>query len=415
MTTIHPGMRNWEDVAGWAESNTHMAQAIRECKERSILGLPYGRGGVDQRYISEGLIADLAPDDDLRRSQFPYLDAADVKAAYVTAEVYRLMEAGQVRDALDLAVAHLFVARQYCDREMQVEKTRSVQVLIDALANLRDVFYKYRESISQQQLTRIAVAEIPFLRPDRNHLFMPEGDRWVAEVLIRSVYRDDQPDEVDPRKLADTFAAVQAREAPLTRFGAARRWEHVGYSAHGSLTASLERLRLVYDDWWRRWRVQEYDPILSIQTQFERTNKVRYAAVIYAMRDLADLFNLRRELIVAVNGTALSAGICAYHNYYGEYPTFISMIYGQFARKISDLDAYDRQFGALIYLLRDSRVSIDAPAGRIWLEPNVGILYSKGQNHSDDVGQRHTDDGRVGDIVLWPPIKAISREQGLLH
>ena len=44
-----------------------------------------------------------------------------------------------------------------------------------------------------------------------------------------------------------------------------------------------------------------------------------------------------------------------------------------------------------------------------------GLLYSRGQNHADDRAAAHADDGGDGDIVLWPPIKAVQREQGLLE
>lgn len=410
--TIHPKMFNWDQVAGWAESNPEMAKAILECKDKSIFGLRYGTDGLDQRYIGADLIAEIAPDGEPRDARYPYLDAMDVIAAFVAAESYRLVESGQIQQGLDLAVAHLFLARQLCDREMLVEKSRSIRLLTVALANLRDMFYSYREKITSEQFSDIAISELPFLRPDRNAMFMPEGDRLVAEALLRHVFGSDGYPDVE--LFARTFGMVQSADLPMTRFGAVKRWRMIA-GLHGSLTASLERLTLIYDDWWRRWRVQEYDPILDIPAQFARANAIRYAAVLYSLQDLENLFEHRKELIVAVNGTATAAGLCGYERFFGSYPADQAMVYAQFMRKSSDVDPYDQQYGPLAYFYSRSRHSIDTTFGRLWVERDNGILYSRGQNNGDDRARDHTDDGLEGDIVVWPPIKALAREQGRLQ
>lgn len=412
LAVIHPKMNNWDRVAGWAESNPKMAEAILQAKERRIVGLPYGRAGVPQQYISAGLVADVAAEGTLRRNEFPYLDALETMSAFAWAEVYRLLEAGQIAEGLDLATAHVAVVRQFCDREFLVEKRHSIGLLNDALANMRDIFYVYRDKISADQFREIAVSEIPFLRPDRNALFMPEGDRIVSEALIKEVF--DSRGRADREKFPVTFAELQAEDEPLTRFGAARRWAMIA-EVHDSLDASLERLTLVYDDWWRRWRVQEYDPILEIPTQFERTNRIRYAAVIASMQDIEQLFDMRKELIVSVNGTAVAAGLCAYERTFGNFPRDHKLTYAQFVRKISDADPYDRGYDHLRYTMVDRRHSIDTPYGRVWVEPGNGILYSRGQNHSDNRAAVHTYDGINGDIVVWPPVRALAREQGILR
>jgi hypothetical protein len=412
LKTIHPNMNRWDDVSGWAESNPDMAKAIIAARNRRIVGLPYGRDNVSSAYRSANLVADVAVDGSLRRNEFPYLDAAETIAAYATAEIYRRFEAGQTEQALELAVAHLAVARQFCDREFFVEKRHSILLLADALSNLREMFYTYRSQISADQYSNIAITEIPFLRPDRNALLMPEGDRIVSEALIRDVF--DSRGQPDRSRFPSTFAAIQSEHEPLTRFGAARRWAMIA-EVHGSLEASLERLTLVYDDWWRRWRIQEYDPILDIQTQFDRTNPVRYAAVIYSMQNIEELFDMRKQLIVAVNSTAVAAGLCAYQNTFGTIPTDHKRIYAQFMRKSSDIDPYDRNYDAFLYFVTNSRHAVDTPYGRVWIEPRQGILYSRGQNHSDDRAAEHTDDGLRGDIVVWPPLRVLAREQNLLN
>ena len=52
--TIHPGMSGWSQVSGWAESNAGMAEAILKCKDRNMVGLPYGVDEVDSAYAPAG-------------------------------------------------------------------------------------------------------------------------------------------------------------------------------------------------------------------------------------------------------------------------------------------------------------------------------------------------------------------------
>lgn len=418
LNTIHPKMSSWNAVSGWAESNTAMAQAILQCKDKTILGLPYGRPDVEQVYVQNNLMAAVTPGGTLRHVEFSYLNALDVISAFVTAEVYRLMEAGQTQAGLDLAVAHAFVLRQVCDREFLVEKLRSIELLSSTMNNLRDVFYLYQDKIPAEQYVRVAMNEIPYLRPDRGRLFMPEADRIIAEALIREVF-DERSGEPDPDKFTETFAEIQSHDAPLTRFGAAKRWRMIA-QVHGSLDACIGtptekgRLDLIYDDWWRRWRIDAYDPILDIKPQFDRTNPIRYAAIMYTVENVAVLFDIRNRLIAEVNGTAMAAGLCAYYKTFGAYPDKSEKLYGQSSRKRSDSDPFHKELQPFRYYLLPGRQAVDTPAGRLWIEAGQAVLWSQGQDLEDQRAIRHTNDGVADDMVLWPPIKALERAQGLI-
>jgi hypothetical protein len=411
LTTIHPKMKDWAKVAGWAESNPAMAEAFLKCKDRVILGLPYGAENVKSEYREARLVAAIGVGGSLRHNEFRYLDAVEIMSAYVTAECYRRLEARRASAALDLALAHLFVLRQACDRQFLEEKLYAISMLSESLGNLRDMFYSYQDAIDAEQFSRLAISEIPFLRPDRKRLEMPEGDRVVSAALIRGVF--DARGQADPERFSDVFAKMQSTSLPLTHFGAARRWRMIA-EVHGSLDASLERLRLVYDDWWRRWRIQEYDPLLELKTQFERTNPVRYAAVISSMQNIEELFGYRNALIANVNGTALAAGLCAYKRRYGTYPRDIEMAYTESVRKRSDADPFERGYGPFRYRLLDARHAVDVGAQRLWVEPGQALLYSRGADLEDGRAERHSDDALEGDLVLWPPMRALQRAAGLL-
>ena len=413
LSTIHPKMSTWSAVSGWAESNAPMAQAILKCKDKTLLGLPYGRDAVDATYAKADLVADVGAGGSLRNVQFPYLNAIDTIQAFTTAEMYRLLEAGQMQQAIDLGVANCFVLRQICDRDFLTEKLRAIELLSSALSNLRDMLYTYQDKFEAGQLSAVAMKEMPFLRPDRGRLFMPEADRILAEALIKDVF-NARNGEADPDKFTVTFAEIQSKDAPLTRFGAAKRWRAIA-AIHGSLDASLERLKLIYDDWWRRWRIDAYDSILAIPTQLDRTNPIRYAAVIYSIENVEVLFEIRNRLIAEVNGTALAAGLCGYRKTFGVYPDKTEKTFGQSARKISDSDPYDKELLPLKYRLLDQRQAVDTPAGRLWIEAGEGLLWSQGQDHEDQRVVQHTDDGAAGDIMIWPPVKALQRAQGLIQ
>ena len=89
--------------------------------------------------------------------------------------------------------------------------------------------------------------------------------------------------------------------------------------------------------------------------------------------------------------------------------------YGQFVRKtISDIDPYDENFGRLRYRFLGRGEQIDTSLGRVSVDADECILYSKGADQSDGRGRAHTATGEDGDLVLWPPLKQFARDQGLI-
>lgn len=414
LSTIHPGMSGWSEVAGWAESNPAVADAIMAAADRTLFGLPYGENSVDARYREAGISANVAEGGDLRVVRFPWLDQMNGVVALATAEVYRRMEAGQVQEGLDLAVATTFLLRQCCDREFRDEQFYMISMLSGHLENMRDIFHAYFDRISSDQYAAIARNELPYLRPDRGRLLMPEGDKVVARALIESVF--DAGGQPDREAFADTFGRIQAQAEPLTLFGAARRWKIVA-DVHDSLESSLERLDLVYDDWWRRWRIEEYDPILNIPSQWSRTNEIRYAAVLYSIGDVQELFPVRDYLVAATNGTIMAAGVCAHHKRFGDYARNQENLYALSVRAIHDRDPYDREFGQFGYRVLASSTPVDTSFGRVEVPRGTAILWSLGPDREDGRGVRHSAVAEAADdeadIVFWPPIKALQREQGL--
>jgi len=66
----------------------------------------------------------------------------------------------------------------------------------------------------------------------------------------------------------------------------------------------------------------------------------------------------------------------------------------------------------LKYRALSARQAISTPYGPVWA--TGCMLWAIGANHEDDNGATHSVDGSVGDLVLWPPVRALARQEGLL-
>lgn len=421
LSTIHPRMSNWQDVSNWAESNTIMAEAILRSRNRVMFGLPYGERGLDQAYLSHGLAARVAIDGNLRQHDFAYLSAIDTIAAYVTAECYRLLEANNSVRAVDLAIASVFVFAQITDRRFYDEKLHGMRLLTSFLEVVRDLMWVYRDTISMEQFRRFPyeegsgssgqkqgiAGELPFVRTDLIQL--PDGDQIMAEALVEQVFAGR--DTADPEMFSLMFTGIQSEGQPFTRFGAARRWQMIAM-IHSSRQATLKQLDDVYQDWVRRWHIRDYDPLHDYRTQYDRTNPIRYAAVIASMRDIQAVFEARRLLRAAINATTVSAGVCAYYKQFNTFPDDVKKTYAQFVLKRHDLDPYDRDAAGFGYRHTRSAVKI-LTSDHGFVEVRDLIVWSKGRDHTSQLGQEHRSDGAQADIVYWPPLRALAREQGL--
>lgn len=411
LTTIYPGMEGFAAVSAWAAANSNMGKVLLAVENCQVIGVPYGTLGVDAKFVERGLVAEIGVDNDPAKVRFPYLDAIATINAYVAADMYRMCEAGQFDDAFKLGLAHLRVLRQGCDASMFDEKVAFMHMVADALSVHRDMLYVYRAKMGTELLRTLATKQYPFLRPSDNErlkrIEMPEGDRLVAESVLASVFAEDgQPDNA---RFAEVFADLQSDAAPLTAFGATKRWQMIA-GVHGSLDASTKKLNDVYDDWWRRWRMRPFDPMMSLPTELSRTNPVKYAAVVLAARDIDALFELRRVLVVELGATVCGCGLAAYWTQFDLWPNDIEKAYAQFFPKRFDFDPYDREYGRFRYEDLGTRErGVESEYGRVMV-PGC-ILYARNGDGEFNAAARHAVGGKTDDFVVWPPLRALSRGQ----
>jgi len=420
-TTIWPGMTGWAKVAEWAKANGDLKAAMVKAQNAVALAVPYGTV-IDAKYIEAGLCVRLGDGRTIASVDYPYLDRMTLMAAFATAEMYRLGEAGDFDGAFEIALANLRILRQGCDQRTIREKSFFMETLADGLSVNRDFMWTYLDKISGKQFQEASLKGYAFLRQTDlerlRRLEMPEGDRAIQLAALRAAFAEDG--QADPDRFAAIWGPLQAKDLPLSRFGAAKFWRLIA-NFHGSIDASEQRLVFIYDDWWRRWRMRPFDPIQDIETVLSKTNSAKYAALLLTVTDMKATFDLRQRLIVEVNGTALAAGLSAFKRINGNWPADIARIFPIFAMKRLNYDPWRKYFdsqglpdnGPINYQTISRPLRVATEWGEILIEEFV--LYAMGFNLTDENAAEHSRDGKLGDLVLFPAPRALARKQGKLE
>ena len=170
--------------------------------------------------------------------------------------------------------------------------------------------------------------------------------------------------------------------------------------------------------------MRTFHPHLSVDSELQKSNPVKYAAVNLIIRDIQELFYQRDLLTTQINGTAVSAALCGYKNHYGVYPRFLKMMYAQLLLRSSNLDLfrslplrtdadwslYEFPVGSFHYRKITKDTKITAKNGEILIKKGNALLYSVFTDNEDDRGL-HTGE----DILIWPPLKSLERSAGILE
>lgn len=419
-TTIWPGMPGWTKVSDWAKSNATLREALVKAQDGVALAVPYG-SMIESKYIEAGLCVRLGDGQTIAAVSYPYLDRMKLLSTWAVAEMYRLGEAGDFAGAFEVSIANLRILRQGCDQRTIAEKSYFMELLADCLSVNRDFMWTYLEKIPAKQFQEASLKGYSFLRQadlERlKRLEMPEGDRTIQVAVLKEAFGPDG--QADPDRFAAVWGPLQARDQALSRFGAAKFWRFIA-DVHGSIDASEVRLEHIYDDWWRRWRMRPFDPIQEIDTVLSQTNSAKYAALLLTVTDMKSTFDIRQRLIVEVNGTVLAAGLSAARRVDGVWPSILAKVFPTYAMKRLDYDPFRRHRdargfpdnGPFVYRILHDPTKVTTEWGEVTISDF--ILYSIGFNLADDNGAEHTRDGKGGDLVIYPPPRALARAQGLL-
>ncbi len=415
-SSVWPGSADWAKLSAWSKANPAIGEAIIGAQDALVFAMPYGTDAVPEAWRSNGVVTRVGGGDSLGQIDFGYFNAIRTMGVYATAEMYRLSADGQHDAAFKVGVAWLRILRQLVEQPLLEEKLFAMQSLSQALSIHRDVLWTHLDALNVPLLKRLSLDEYPFLKPTDNQklrrLAMPEGDRLVAEAVLQGVFSDRGKPDLE--RFAAVLSAQHGGDRKLDRFGTSRLWRQVA-ELHSDLDPSVSKLQDIYDDWWRRWNVRPYTPFQNAPTEFSRANPVRYAAVTSLIRDIQRAFTWRWVLAVQINGTATSAGLCGYYlEFSKKWPRDIERAYAVFANKRFDFDPFDKKGGHFGFRdLGSTTETIDTPIGRV--KVTGCMLWSRGDDHEDGGGTNHTDDGAAGDILVWPPLRALAREQGIIQ
>lgn len=420
--TIWQGMDKWSEVSKWAQVNAPMGEALKTSQTAMMLGLPYGNQSVDPAWLKAGAsisVGDTVSQGLIRCNYFPIVRTI---SAYATAEMYRLGEAGEFASAFQIGLANARFLRQVCEQSLLEEKLFGLQILAQQLTIQRDFMWVYLDRISSEVLQNVAWKEYGFLKPSDNEklsrLQMPEGDQLIVNRVLEKVLKDQGSGTVDGEVFAQTLSSQETIAGPLQAFGNQEMWRRIA-GVHGSYDASVKKLADVYDDWWRRWKMPKDSPIQKIRTELSVTNPIKYRIVWAMVQDVQNAFAWRTVVTAEVNGTVMSAGLCAsYRDTKNTWPKDPERAYGTYFQRRFNFDPFTKIIAGtkrarpFEYRVLSERAAIDTSLGRVWA--TGCLLYSLGVNEEDDNGKSHSADASTADLVIWPPVRALARQEGLL-
>ncbi|MSQ90008.1 MAG: hypothetical protein EXS01_01255 [Phycisphaerales bacterium] len=415
--TVWPTMARWNEVSKWAEANSHMGEALIGAQFATAFGLPYGVKDSNPAWVKAGLTISIGDGATVGLVRYDYFPAVRTIGAYAAAEMYRLGEAGQFDAAFSVGIGYARFLRQICEQGMLREKLFGLQNLAESLSIHRDFMWQYLDRLPVEAMQKVALKEYTFLKPSDNEklrrLQMPEGDQIIAAaVLKRALTVSAATGSVDPAQFAEVIGSQGVGGGALQNFSSQEMWRRVA-GVHGSLEASNEKLAQVYDDWWRRWKIRPFTTIHQMATEYSRTNPIKYGGVMAMLGDLDVAFVWRNVVIAEVNGTVMAAGLCGYYREFkNTWPRDRERAYAVFFQKRFDFDPFDKKAGRFQYRALSARQAIDTPLGRVWA--TGCMVWALGANHEDDGAAAHSEDGSVGDLVVWPPVRALARTEGLL-
>ncbi|MBL9149814.1 MAG: hypothetical protein JNM94_14075 [Phycisphaerae bacterium] len=411
LSTLYPGMDNWSAWTAWAEKNAGMGKALVDNQNKLAFAMPYGDEKVDAAFRNRGLFTKISIEPATQHIDAKYLNAMNQIAAYSIVETWRLAAAGKFEESFALGVGAIKIFRQLADQTLVREQVFALNTMSELLMSQREIMFAFVDKVPAELMQKLGTKEYPGVRPADGHrlrrLVLPEGDRIVAAAILAQCFDDN--DQPSPELFAQVFASLQSANAPLERFGAARRWNAIA-ELHGSREASNEKLGAIYDDWYRRWNTRDYDAMMTVPTTLSLVNPIRYAAVVLSVSDLQDAFRARRRAIAELNGTIMSAALVGYYRTFGSWPDDNEKIYSAYMPRRFDFDPYDTEYGRLLFRYMATARPIDTVWGPISVQGPV--IYARNEDHADDQFRSHEAAGDSGDFVLWPPLRQMSRGSG---
>ena len=451
---VTTGSRDWSAAEAWANQPTQRA-AIDALKRATAddrsgvfmaFGQPYGIDNVSLDMIRAGLYTELGDPPTLAAADFGFMQALDYLVCLANVEATRLAAAGEVTQALEVLSSLVVLGRQMADRAFFVEVDWGLLTMISGLHRMRDVAYGDLQSSSPKLNAESLQSFIDrledrsgFLKIDR--IRFPQGEQIAADQLIART--------IDSRgranaAFAPSMARLSTRGRPLRMFSEVSRWEKLA-PMHADWFDTTERASRVFRDWYGRWPLTQFDPLLAQPYAFTTLSPVSDSILLAVIPPgMSTLFANRMVLRTEAAGTRTAFAIVAYYHVHRAFPPQIHSIVPRFINPLND-DPFNpalRDRGGKPPLeffvpIRDTRdqfgpreeprphrmniIVLDGNNFDVSVNQNEFVLYSVGPDGAKNWARNIREDARelyAGDYLVWPPITSLYRrhlmQMGLL-
>ncbi len=151
----------------------------------------------------------------------------------------------------------------------------------------------------------------------------PAADQLAAEQLVARVYSGG--DKPNPEIFAATLAKMSVGDRPLRMFSEAAGWKMSAASRPTRRRRSRTSARSP-GDFKYRWGLDPFDPVLNSESDYRKlvagNPTMRLATVVYRL--YPQMFNLRKDLRVELEGTRQALAMYAYFLKNGTFPSVLS-------------------------------------------------------------------------------------------
>lgn len=406
------------------------AVAEEDWKKAFVFAQPYGIDAVDPDLVIANLYTDLGDPPTLAGADHRYLPLLRRIEILAHVEATRLLAEGRSGDAQDVILAWAFFARQIADRPFLTEQVFAYEAMLLAVERLRDLAWVDFRGGSAKLLPDHQKELIRKLRPRTGllgleRLRLPEGDPIGADQLMDRIFiRRGGP---DPVTFAPVLAQISARNRPLRRLGELARWEVLARQHAGEFD-TREKIKLVYNDWLRRWELGPFDPVQRLETDYAKMDRVKFAAVYVLVQDQGVLFAMRDRLRVELAGTRMALALNGAVLLNRALPPDLSAARPAFVQavEIDPLSREGRHFEFFVPIRDNVRARREdpqphqitvvpgggAPNLSIRLRDDVFVLYSVGPDGAANGCVKATQliDDPAGDFLIWPPVMSLVRQ-----
>jgi hypothetical protein len=428
-------------AAEWAQAAPQVAVlealkkmgAEKDYKTFYAITQGYGATATDPDMVEAKMYSELGDPPLLTGIELLYLPKLMNAFTLVQVEASRRANDGKVKEAMDVLIDGLMLARQLCDREFFAEQQPGYQMMTLHLMRLRDVAYQDMVSgapkLTAENL-RDYVEKLDERRLGIERLRLPRADKDGIDQLIGYVFDRPAAGEKEGKpsaaRFASTLARLSTRGRPLRAFSESARWEAL-VPLHASEAATRSKNADVYGSWEKRWQMRFNDPALKLLADFDKLDKAQFAILDQFIGDLGVLFPLRTTLRVEAAGTRSALAVCGFKNLRGNFPATVTSVRPDFTRAL-DLDPLDqsktRNFG---YLVPGKINSTSNPLElnalpdllgakyrnfKLPIDDSTFVLFSVGPDGNSSnmrYATQMAQDDR-GDYLIWPPLLTLTRK-----